>query len=146
MVPVAWALRTAGHEVRMASQPALLPTMCASGLQATAVGRDVDVAAEFRAAKDHLRRTGTERRTRTVRPDRPKLDRASDRMVRELSTARRVAGAKALRELEDETVSIFRVISIRGQWTQPDRTLSLYGEVADAMVEDLLALTRSWRP
>jgi UDP:flavonoid glycosyltransferase YjiC (YdhE family) len=143
MVPLAWALRTAGHEVRMTSQPALLPTMSASGLPATAIGRDIDVAAAFLSAKDHLRRTGTERRARTVRPDRPRLDRASDRMV---GAAGPASGVRTLRALEEETVAIFRAISIRGQWTRPDQTLSLYGEVAEAMVDDLLALARSWRP
>src|SRR5262245_47355088 len=44
MVPLAWALRAAGHDVRMTSQPELLPTMRDSGLLATAVGRDLDVA------------------------------------------------------------------------------------------------------
>ncbi|HZN74657.1 MAG TPA: glycosyl transferase family 28, partial [Micromonosporaceae bacterium] len=31
MVPLAWALQAAGHEVRMTSQPELLPTMRRSG-------------------------------------------------------------------------------------------------------------------
>jgi UDP:flavonoid glycosyltransferase YjiC (YdhE family) len=43
MVPLAWALRLAGHEVRMTSQPELLPTMRASGLPVTPVGTDVDL-------------------------------------------------------------------------------------------------------
>ncbi|MFJ6151637.1 activator-dependent family glycosyltransferase [Micromonospora profundi] len=40
MVPIAWALRTAGHEVRVASQPALMDTIAASGLTAVSVGAD----------------------------------------------------------------------------------------------------------
>lgn len=40
MVPLAWALRTAGHEVRVASQPRLTGTITRSGLTAVAVGRD----------------------------------------------------------------------------------------------------------
>jgi UDP:flavonoid glycosyltransferase YjiC (YdhE family) len=45
MVPLAWALRASGHEVMMASQPSLAPTMLGSGLSAVTVGRDVDIAA-----------------------------------------------------------------------------------------------------
>ena len=48
MVPMAWALRAAGHEVRMTSQPELLPTMRASGLPVTAVGPDLDLVAAYR--------------------------------------------------------------------------------------------------
>ncbi|MBR8745254.1 hypothetical protein DSY14_26735, partial [Nocardiopsis sp. MG754419] len=40
MVPSAWALRTAGHEVRVASQPELGPDITAAGLTAVPVGRD----------------------------------------------------------------------------------------------------------
>ncbi|MEV4256217.1 nucleotide disphospho-sugar-binding domain-containing protein, partial [Spirillospora sp. NPDC049652] len=40
MVPMAWALRTAGHEVRVASQPALADTVVRSGLPSVTVGRD----------------------------------------------------------------------------------------------------------
>ncbi|SHK99332.1 UDP:flavonoid glycosyltransferase YjiC, YdhE family, partial [Nocardiopsis flavescens] len=40
MVPLAWALRAAGHEVVVASQPALMPTVAATGLPGVAVGRD----------------------------------------------------------------------------------------------------------
>jgi glycosyltransferase (activator-dependent family) len=40
MVPLAWALRTAGHEVRVASHPGLSPTITAAGLTAVPVGAD----------------------------------------------------------------------------------------------------------
>jgi glycosyltransferase (activator-dependent family) len=39
-VPLAWALRSAGHEVRIASQPALTRTITAAGLTAVPVGSD----------------------------------------------------------------------------------------------------------
>ncbi|MGH4011331.1 MAG: activator-dependent family glycosyltransferase [Pseudonocardiaceae bacterium] len=39
MVPLAWALRTAGHEVRVASEPDLTGTITESGLTAVSVGR-----------------------------------------------------------------------------------------------------------
>jgi glycosyltransferase (activator-dependent family) len=40
MVPLAWALRAAGHEVRVASQPALTGIVAETGLTAVPVGRD----------------------------------------------------------------------------------------------------------
>ncbi|MFD7914858.1 activator-dependent family glycosyltransferase [Streptomyces sp. NPDC059752] len=48
MVPLAWALRTAGHEVRFASQPKFTPTITQAGLTAVPVGRDSDL---FRVAR-----------------------------------------------------------------------------------------------
>jgi glycosyltransferase (activator-dependent family) len=40
MVPLAWALRTAGHEVRVASQPDFAPQVTETGLTAVPVGRN----------------------------------------------------------------------------------------------------------
>ncbi|GAA1439538.1 activator-dependent family glycosyltransferase [Nocardiopsis tropica] len=40
LIPQAWALRAAGHEVRVASQPALLRAVSRTGLPAVPVGRD----------------------------------------------------------------------------------------------------------
>ncbi|GHC96420.1 glycosyl transferase [Nocardiopsis terrae] len=40
MVPLAWALRTAGHDVRVASQPELVDAITSTGLPAVPVGRD----------------------------------------------------------------------------------------------------------
>jgi glycosyltransferase (activator-dependent family) len=40
MTPLAWALRTAGHEVRFASQPELTDVITQAGLTAVPVGRD----------------------------------------------------------------------------------------------------------
>ena len=49
MVPLAWALRAAGHEVRAASAPALSATIAASGVPAVGVGDDsVDAVARIR--------------------------------------------------------------------------------------------------
>ncbi|MGW2425621.1 nucleotide disphospho-sugar-binding domain-containing protein [Streptomyces sp. NPDC001709] len=42
MVTLAWAFRAAGHEVRVASQPSLMPTVRASGLSGVAIGSDRD--------------------------------------------------------------------------------------------------------
>ncbi|ONI61204.1 hypothetical protein ALI44B_12055 [Leifsonia sp. ALI-44-B] len=43
MVPLAWALRVAGHDVRVAVQPALVPAVTNAGLTAVAVGSDVEL-------------------------------------------------------------------------------------------------------
>ena len=40
LVPLAWALRTAGHEVRVASQPGLIESITRAGLTAVPVGAD----------------------------------------------------------------------------------------------------------
>ncbi|WNM31351.1 activator-dependent family glycosyltransferase [Streptomyces sp. Li-HN-5-11] len=49
-VPLAWALRAAGHEVQVASQPALTGTITAAGLTAVPVGVDHDHDAVLREA------------------------------------------------------------------------------------------------
>ncbi|RZQ61162.1 activator-dependent family glycosyltransferase [Amycolatopsis suaedae] len=43
LVPLAWALRTAGHEVRVAVQPKLVDTVTQAGLTAVPVGHDRDL-------------------------------------------------------------------------------------------------------
>lgn len=48
MVPLAWACRAAGHDVRVASQPGLLPAINQTGLPAVPIGRDTDAASMVR--------------------------------------------------------------------------------------------------
>jgi UDP:flavonoid glycosyltransferase YjiC (YdhE family) len=48
MVPLAWALRAAGHEVVVATHPAFAPVVTGSGVPALPVGPDIDVPAELR--------------------------------------------------------------------------------------------------
>nr|WP_225954991.1 activator-dependent family glycosyltransferase [Kibdelosporangium phytohabitans] len=43
LVPLAWALRTAGHDVRVASQPRFTGVITQAGLTAVPVGRDSDI-------------------------------------------------------------------------------------------------------
>jgi UDP:flavonoid glycosyltransferase YjiC (YdhE family) len=50
LVPLAGAFRLAGHEVLVATQPGLVPTVLASGLPAIAVGTDTDIADVLAAA------------------------------------------------------------------------------------------------
>ncbi|MGW2425618.1 nucleotide disphospho-sugar-binding domain-containing protein, partial [Streptomyces sp. NPDC001709] len=45
LVPLASAARAAGHEVVVATQPGLVPTVLRSGLPAAAVGHDTDAGA-----------------------------------------------------------------------------------------------------
>lgn len=48
MVPLAWACRATGHDVLVASQPALTDTILRTGLPAAPVGNDVDAVGVFR--------------------------------------------------------------------------------------------------
>jgi UDP:flavonoid glycosyltransferase YjiC (YdhE family) len=143
MVPLAWALRAAGHEVRMTSQPELLAVMLGSGLPATAVGSDLDVAAVHRGAMEAVRPA---RRGSAGHPRR-RVDRVSEHLAGELDKADMLLlGAfLTLRELEVEAQSVFRTIRAE-RAAAKESNMSLYGEVAHAMVDDLLALARSWRP
>ncbi|MFJ7075522.1 activator-dependent family glycosyltransferase [Streptomyces sp. NPDC098781] len=52
MAPLAWALRTAGHEVRFASQPAFVDEITRAGLTAVSVGRHRDPARMMELAPD----------------------------------------------------------------------------------------------
>ncbi|MDH2427236.1 nucleotide disphospho-sugar-binding domain-containing protein [Sphaerisporangium sp. TRM90804] len=55
MVPLAWALRAAGHEVRVASQPALMDTIMRSGLPGVVTGEDFDIVGYHRRELASLR-------------------------------------------------------------------------------------------
>lgn len=52
MTPLAWALRTAGHEVRVASTPLLTETITRAGLTAVPVGRDHDIYQDMTSYRD----------------------------------------------------------------------------------------------
>jgi UDP:flavonoid glycosyltransferase YjiC (YdhE family) len=47
LVPLAWALRSAGHEVLVASQPSMTEVIVGAGLPAAAVGEDLDFVEVF---------------------------------------------------------------------------------------------------
>jgi UDP:flavonoid glycosyltransferase YjiC (YdhE family) len=122
MVPLAWALRAAGHDVRMTSQPELMAVMRSSGLPCTAVGRDVDVTAPA-----HTRAVSASSR-------RPSADQVADGLLDD-----------AVGTAVDEARSMFRTVWDNRSVARPSG-LAMYGEVAAAMVDDLLALAQSWRP
>ncbi|MFC0436878.1 nucleotide disphospho-sugar-binding domain-containing protein [Kutzneria buriramensis] len=54
LVPTGWAFRSAGHDVRVATQPGLVDVVLNSGLPAVAVGRDIDVPDIVRKARERL--------------------------------------------------------------------------------------------
>jgi len=135
MVPLAWALRAAGHDVRMTSQPDLLPAMRDSGLLATAVGRDLDVA-----NPPHR-----ESPVPVPAPSVQRTDRVFDNLVTGFAGAHRVHSPDAARRIEDEARSMFRTVwADRSSAGSPG--LAVYCDVAEAMVDDLLALARTYRP
>jgi UDP:flavonoid glycosyltransferase YjiC (YdhE family) len=51
MAPFAWAARAAGHDVCVATQPALCAAISASGLATVVVGRPMDFAGDYRAGR-----------------------------------------------------------------------------------------------
>lgn len=107
MVPLGWALRAAGHEVRVASQPALGKVITASGHVAVATGPDLDHAEVHRRVMGGLRLTAV--------PDAPPPGESTR------------------------------------QWT-PDardrlrRVFGVFAAYAEAMLDDLHAYAREWRP
>lgn len=54
MVPMAWALASAGHEVRVASSPGLAEDIKSTGLTAVSVGTDHNLHETLAAARDSL--------------------------------------------------------------------------------------------
>jgi UDP:flavonoid glycosyltransferase YjiC (YdhE family) len=64
LVPLAWALRAAGHEVQVAHQPCLTPVVRTAGLTSVEVGSDMTVAPENREKAKAARA----RMTSSVRP------------------------------------------------------------------------------
>ncbi|RVX38758.1 UDP:flavonoid glycosyltransferase YjiC (YdhE family) [Nonomuraea polychroma] len=56
MVPLAWALRAAGHDVRVAGQPHVAEAVKRSGLTIATVGRDYDFEPEYQKINDEMAR------------------------------------------------------------------------------------------
>ncbi|MFI0424917.1 activator-dependent family glycosyltransferase [Spongiactinospora sp. 9N601] len=72
MVPLAWAMRTAGHEVRVAGQPALTRAVTAAGLTAVPVGEDHRLLAAMEGAD--VGGDGTPWHSVDLDPARPEAD------------------------------------------------------------------------
>ncbi|MEV0431316.1 nucleotide disphospho-sugar-binding domain-containing protein [Micromonospora sp. NPDC050495] len=58
MVPLAWAFRGAGHDVRVAAQPTAVESVTASGLPAVPVGGSYDLMAGLAQVNEAVRRQG----------------------------------------------------------------------------------------
>ncbi|MGH3939492.1 MAG: activator-dependent family glycosyltransferase [Pseudonocardiaceae bacterium] len=82
-VPLAWALRTAGHEVRMASHPAATDSITRAGLTAIPVGSDHHLDAVVRQAGPGMYTTHQRPDFLNNRPERLDLEflRASDTII-----------------------------------------------------------------
>ena len=105
MVPLGWALRSAGHEVMVASHPAFAPTITAAGLPALPAGEHRDLG---EILQDTLTRSGwyanrhrRRRPGRQVQPD--GTDRDSGSAMRRGITVLRIA-ADSAEAMADDTV------------------------------------------
>jgi len=119
LVPLAWSLRTAGHEVRVACWPNLLDVVTSAGLTAVAVGPGE--TPEVRRQRD--RRQTSERAAAAKRAPRQGLDPLFDiRPDRE-----RLDWEQACRVFDDLVLPQARRSN-------------------DSMMDDLVAAARAWRP
>ncbi|MEU6420512.1 nucleotide disphospho-sugar-binding domain-containing protein [Streptomyces spiralis] len=119
MVPLAWSLQTAGHEVRVAAWPDLLDAVTSAGLTAVAVGPGE--TPQVRRARD--RRQTSERAAAAKRAPQEGLDALfAIRPDRE-----RLSWEQARRVFDDLVLPQARRSN-------------------DSMMEDLVALARAWRP
>ncbi|MBV9163997.1 MAG: DUF1205 domain-containing protein [Pseudonocardiales bacterium] len=126
MVPLGWALLAAGHEVLVASQPALAGTIAASGLPGTSVGDDIDFTEIVtREIGDHLDIKETMRNCFGVEVDM----------------------AEVLKHGVDATLPP----ELRARWDKIRhplilRALSPFVQLAEAMVAELLSLINNYKP
>ncbi|GAA2362585.1 activator-dependent family glycosyltransferase [Streptomyces cuspidosporus] len=132
MVPLAWALTTAGHEVRVAGNPAVTDAITHSGLTATPVGTDHRMGDAFAPYRELSAR---------IIDARKRDDRAG---ARELY--RTLYGL-----LENEAMDWSEPGVERETWPSvltkyQVNVERLYRVYNDSMVDDLVELARSWRP
>ncbi|MBQ0868624.1 activator-dependent family glycosyltransferase [Streptomyces sp. RK75] len=118
MVPLAWALQAAGHEVRVASEPELLDTVTEAGLTAVSVGPEETL-------EQRIRRTQEEGDL----PKGPIVPPFSTESLYEIG-----GGNREGLPWEDITWLFDNVVVPR------TRLLN------DGMVDDLVAFSRAWQP
>lgn len=121
MVPLAWALAAAGHEVRVASQPALTEVITRTGLTAVPVGTDHNlwrISERFLTQRFAQANPGAYNRIRGV--DLPPFARSDE-------PAESVGWEYLRSGYEDVLRSWYKIIN-------------------DPLTEDLVALAREWRP
>ncbi|MDX3229508.1 activator-dependent family glycosyltransferase [Streptomyces sp. ME19-01-6] len=132
MVPLAWALTTAGHEVRVAANPALTDAITGSGLTATPVGTDHRMREAFAPYQDLAARI-IDARKRGDRDGAGALYRSLHALLENEATdwnepsAERETWASVLRKYQVNVEGMYRVYN-------------------DGMVDDLVELARAWRP
>ncbi|MEU5656594.1 activator-dependent family glycosyltransferase [Streptomyces sp. NPDC047737] len=118
-VPLAWALRAAGHEVRVASQPDLMDTITAAGLPATPVGPRL---AQDESVEELRRRQEKAAERLAEPPDAQELMRMAENSPEQLTP--------------DFLDGLFTVM-----------TSAIFQNFsADETVDDLVGLARRWRP
>lgn len=121
MVPLAWALRTAGHEVRVASQPNPLhmtaDDVANTGLTAVSVGEPIDVSKMVNDVAEEIEQPAEQ----AVPETRPAL---SDTR----SVQSEYAQDDPHAELDMLTRHVFPMFN------------------ADTMIDDLVSFARSWKP
>ncbi|KQX56336.1 MULTISPECIES: activator-dependent family glycosyltransferase [unclassified Streptomyces] len=118
-VPLAWALRAAGHDVRVASQPDLMDTVTAAGLSGVPVGP--------RLAQDE-----------SVEELRRRQEKAAERLADppDAQELMRIAEDRPERLTPDFLDGLFTVM-----------TSAIFQNFsAEETVDDLVALARRWRP
>ncbi|MGY4896038.1 activator-dependent family glycosyltransferase [Micromonospora aurantiaca (nom. illeg.)] len=122
-VPLAWALRAAGHDVRVASQPDLTEAITGAGLTAVAVGEPLNQQEQVRELDEQHRREVEEA------PD----DEPTPADYIELTD---------ISELRDEILTY--------EYVQRQLTaVTMFGFrtlCPDRMIDDLVAFARDWRP
>ncbi|MFJ8584175.1 activator-dependent family glycosyltransferase [Streptomyces sp. NPDC093595] len=132
MVPLAWALTTAGHEVRVASSPALTDAITRTGLTAAPVGTDHRMHDGFAAHQDLVARI-YDARKRDDRTEARALYRTLHTLLENEATDWSEPNAE--RETWDSVLTKYRV-----------GVEHMYRVYNDGMVDELVELARAWQP
>src|SRR5689334_3269511 len=133
MVPLAWALRAAGHEVVVATHPAFAPVVTGSGVPALPVGPDIDVPAELRRRASQPEPTASPRPTASQpEPTAPPQPTAPPRPTASQQPTGGTATAVRTRDLPES----------RGG----REILHIIVDGCVAMIDDTLDYARVWRP
>ncbi|WP_326691559.1 MULTISPECIES: nucleotide disphospho-sugar-binding domain-containing protein [unclassified Streptomyces] len=137
MVPLAWALRLAGHEVRIAGRPSLLEAIGASGLTAVPVSGSEEALPGIRESVEELRRETGKNFT-----DFGTLEAMPPEVERRFLQTRQAALANTTAEVADDLVGFART------W-RPDLVVSDPVMLAGALVAgavDVPLVHHMWGP